>query len=138
MRSIHPAASLLAANSSSSGGAAIAQLLIFGLIGLAMYFLLIRPQRKRQRAAAELQKAIEVGDEVMTTAGLYGFVTGFEGDIAWLEIDDNVQIRVARQAIHRKVDTSKGETATPPGDAALPRNTQIDDGGSSTDSTDEA
>jgi preprotein translocase subunit YajC len=129
MRSIHLSASLLAADS-GGGGAAVAQLLIFGLIGLAMYFLLIRPQRRRQRSQVALQNAIEVGDEVMTTAGLYGFVTGFDGDIAWIEIDDNVQIRVARQAIHRKVDTAKGETATPPNDHALPRNTQIDDGSS--------
>ena len=78
-----------------------------------MYFLLIRPQQRRQREPAALQQAIEVGDEVMTTSGLYGFVTGFDGDIAWLEIDDNVQIRVARQAIQRKVDTAKGETAMP-------------------------
>jgi preprotein translocase subunit YajC len=49
----------------------------------------------------------------MTTSGVYGFVTGFEGDIAWLEIDDNVQIRIARQAIQRKVDTAKGESAVP-------------------------
>ena len=43
----------------------------------------------------------------------WSFTTGFEGEIAWLEIDDNVQIRVARQAIQRKVDTAKGETAVP-------------------------
>ena len=42
----------------------------------------------------------------MTTSGVYGFVTGFDGDIAWLEIDDNVQIRVARAAIQRRVDTA--------------------------------
>ena len=99
--------------STNSGSAAIAQLGIFALIGLAMYFLLIRPQRKRQREQIALQRAVEVGDEVMTTSGLYGFITGFDGDIAWLEIDDNVQIRIARQAIQRKVDTSKGETAVP-------------------------
>jgi len=99
--------------STSGGSAAIAQLGIFALIGLAMYFLLIRPQRKRQREQIALQRAVEVGDEVMTTSGLYGFITGFDGDIAWLEIDDNVQIRIARQAIQRKVDTSKGETAKP-------------------------
>lgn len=99
--------------STSGGSAAIAQLGIFALIGLAMYFLLIRPQRKRQREQIALQRAVEVGDEVMTTSGLYGFVTGFDGDIAWLEIDENVQIRIARQAIQRRVDTAKGESAKP-------------------------
>ena len=79
----------------------------------------------------------EVGDEVMTTSGLYGFVTGFDGDIAWIEIDDNVQIRVARQAIQRKVDTSKGETATPSDDGTKSRHTKIDDV-SSSDAADES
>ncbi len=107
--------SILAAEK-SSGGAAILQLGIFLLIPLAMYFLLIRPQKRRQRESAALQSAIEIGDEVMTTSGLYGFVTGFEDDRAWLEIDDNVQIRIARAAIQRKVDTSKGEPGSTPSD----------------------
>ena len=83
------------------------------LIGAAMYFLMIRPQRRKMRAQATLQSSIEVGDEVMTTSGMYGFVTLLEGDIAWLEIDDDVQIRIARAALQRKVDTSNDDTSTP-------------------------
>ena len=56
------------------------------------------------------RRAIGVGDEVMTTSGMYGFITGFDGDIVWLEIDDNIQIRISRAAVQRKVDTS---AATP-------------------------
>jgi preprotein translocase subunit YajC len=122
---MHSVSPLLAA--SSSGASAIAQLLIFALIGLAMYFLLIRPQRRRQREQMSMQRSIEVGDEVMTTSGIYGFITGFDGDIAWVEIDDNVQVRVARQAIQRKVDTSKGETAVPADDGSKARQTKIDE-----------
>ena len=90
---------LLAATKSNP----LPSLIIFLLIPLAMYFLLIRPQKRRQRESASLQSSVEVGDEVMTTSGLYGFISAFEGDIAWLEIDDNVQIRIARAAIQRKV-----------------------------------
>jgi len=136
MRSVHSLAIGITAATSSSGGAAIAQLFIFALIGLAMYFLLIRPQRRRQRAQTQLQSSIEVGDEIMTTSGVYGWVTAFDGDIAWLEIDDNVQIRVARQAIQRKVDTSKGETAVPTDDGTKSKQTKIDD--IVVDGTDEA
>jgi preprotein translocase subunit YajC len=88
------------------------------LIGAAMYFLMIRPQRRKMRNSAALQSSIEVGDEVMTTSGVYGFVTLIEDDIAWLEVDDNVQIRIARQALQRKVDTSQGETAVPSDDGS--------------------
>jgi len=114
---------LLAAENSNP----LPSLIIFMLIPVAMYFLLVRPQRKRQRAAVSLQQSVEVGDEVMTTSGLYGFVTGFEGDLAWLEIDDNVQIRIARQAIQRKVDTTKGESAVPSDDGSKSKQTKIDD-----------
>jgi preprotein translocase subunit YajC len=134
MRSVHFAAHLLAATSAKSSGNILGLIIPFGIMGVAMYFLLIRPQKRRQRAAVSLQSSIEVGDEVMTTSGVYGFVTAFEGDIAWLEIDDNVQIRIARQAIQRKVDTTKGETAVPTNsDAPAPKagtdraSTDIDD-----------
>jgi preprotein translocase subunit YajC len=116
------AVSIVAAN----GGSSIVSLLFLPLIFVAMYFLMIRPQRRKQREATQLQKAIEVGDEIMTTSGVYGFVTGFDGDIAWLEVDDNVQIRVARAAIQRRVDTAPapGEDQEP---SVRPRQTKIDD-----------
>jgi len=126
MRSLH-LASILGADNTNSGGSAFGLLIPFLIMGVAMYFLLIRPQKRRQREQATLQSSIEVGDEVMTTSGVYGFVTSFEGDIAWLEIDDNVQIRVARQAIQRKVDTSKGESAVPTDDGTPSKQTKIDD-----------
>jgi preprotein translocase subunit YajC len=91
-----------------------------------MYFLLIRPQRRRQRNQAAMQSSIEVGDEVMTTSGLYGFITGFDGDIVWLEIDDNVQIRVARAAVQRKVDTTGGKAGDAPTHDESKRSTQIE------------
>lgn len=129
MRSVHFATSLLAATSSKSSGNILGLIIPFGIMGLAMYFLLIRPQKRRQRAQSQLQQTINVGDEIMTTSGVYGFVSAFEGDIAWIEIDDNVQIRIARQAIQRRVDTTKGETAVPNGqEATAPKaHTEIDD-----------
>ena len=111
-------------------------ILPFLLIGVAMYYLLIRPQRRRQREAVALQSSIEIGDEVMTTSGVYGFVTGFDGDIAWLEIDDDVQMRIARQAIQRRVDTAKGETAVPTDDGSGKR--KIDDPASAIDDATES
>jgi preprotein translocase subunit YajC len=117
--------STLAAESDSDSGGSIFSFVFILLIPIAMYFLLIRPQRRRQRTQAAMQSSIDIGDEVMTTSGLYGFITGFDGDIVWLEIDDNVQIRVARAAVQRKVDTATGDTATPSHDEAK-RGTQIE------------
>ena len=109
--------SIVAADS-KSGGSPLGLFVPMALIGGAMYFLMIRPQRRKMKNTQALQSSIEVGDEVMTTSGVYGFVTLIDGDIAWLEIDDNVQIRIARQALQRKVDTSAGETAVPSDDGS--------------------
>lgn len=133
--------SILAAEENKGGS--LLGILPLLLIPVAMYFLMIRPQRRRQRESAAMQSSIEVGDEIMTTSGVYGFVTGFEGDVAWLEIDDNVQIRIARAAIQRKVDTT--ESGSPKsGDAvettgALPKEAtaKAGRGGRSSTSVDE-
>jgi len=127
---MHVALILAAEENSSSGAAALVQLAIFALIPIAMYFLLFRPQRKRQREMFEMQRSIEVGDEVVTNAGIYGFVTGFEGDIAWVEVDDNVQIRISRAAIARKVDTAGAGADvvdTPADDAKGSKGDAVDD-----------
>jgi len=93
----------LIAQESNSGSGAIFQLGILLLIPFAMYFFMIRPQRRRMRETQELQRSIQVGDEVITTSGVYGVITGLDGDSRfWLEIDDDVQIRIARAAISGK------------------------------------
>ena len=102
----------LAADDNGGGGAAgLIQLGILLLIPLAMYFLMIRPQRRRMREQQAMQSELEVGDEVMTAAGIYGFITGFEDDRIWIEIDDDVQIRVNRGFVQGKVDTTVAPAA---------------------------
>lgn len=113
-----PLGLIAAEDSSSGGGAAIFQLFFFGLIFVAMYFLLIRPQRRRTREAQELNRALSVGDEVQTASGIVGFITGFDkddqaGDVAWIDIADNVEIRVMRSAISRRINASATPAAEP-------------------------
>ena len=86
--------------------------LIFILLAL-LWVVLIVPRQREVRRHNALVASLQVGDEVMTASGMYGFVTLLEGDIAWLEIDDDVQIRIARAALQRKVDTGAGDTADP-------------------------
>lgn len=71
------------------------------LMGVVFYFLLIRPQSQRRRAQMEMQAAIEVGDEIVTTAGIYGTITEIDDDygIVTLEVAPDTEIRVARAAI---------------------------------------
>jgi len=83
------------------------------LLPVLMYFLLIRPQQKKMRAQQALLAQVGVGDEVMTTSGLYGYVNAMEGDTIWLEIADNVEVRITKAAIARRVTTEVAGEASP-------------------------
>ncbi len=111
--------SILASGDDSGGGSSLT-LLIFLVIPVAMYFLMIRPQRKRLKEQNALQAAIGVGDEVVTNSGIYGFITGVEGDKFWLEIDDDVQIRIARAAIQGRVNPVDSSRTDEPEKPAKP------------------
>jgi preprotein translocase subunit YajC len=109
------------AQESDNGGGGIASLLVLLLIPFAMYFFLIRPQRKRMKEQSSMQSSLGIGDEVITSSGMYGFITGEEDDLFWLEIDDDVQIRIARAAIQGKVnpsddDDDSAKASAPTGD----------------------
>ena len=64
------------------------QLVFFGAIFAGMYFLLLRPQRKKMRETQALQSSISVDDEVVLSSGIFGFVTAIEDDYLWLDIAD--------------------------------------------------
>jgi preprotein translocase subunit YajC len=64
-----------------------------------MYFTLIRPQRQKARHHAEMLDKLKVGDEVITSGGIYGEITELDAERVMLEVDDDVRIAVARLAI---------------------------------------
>jgi len=75
------------------------------LIGGAFYFVLIRPQQKRAKAQQALIRSVEVGDEVLTTAGVYGTIIDIddETDVITLEIAPGTRIRMVRAGIGRRI-----------------------------------
>jgi preprotein translocase subunit YajC len=66
---------------------------------ILMWFLLIRPQRRRQVESQRLVDSLVEGQEVVTAGGLYGTITQLYEDEARLEIADGVEVRVAKRAI---------------------------------------
>jgi len=64
-----------------------------------MYFLVIMPQQRQRKKVQEMLSAIKNGDKVITTSGIYGTISGMDGDTVILKIADQVKIRVARAAI---------------------------------------
>lgn len=82
----------------------LAQVLPFLLLAVAFWFLLIRPQRKRQLELMATQNAVQVGSEVMLGAGIFGRVAEEGEEHLSLEIAPGVRIKVARGAVVRVLD----------------------------------
>lgn len=81
--------------------------LLFPLAMLAiLYVFLILPQRKKQKAAADLLASLGPGDEVLTTGGIYGGITEIDGDDVYLEIAPDIEIKVTRRAIASRVQVT--------------------------------
>jgi preprotein translocase subunit YajC len=77
----------------------VAFIIVLVAMLIFMYFLLIRPQRAKQRAAQDMLANLKPGDEVITIGGIYGDVVEVEEDKVVLEIAEDVHIEVTRRAI---------------------------------------
>jgi len=80
------------------------------LIFAVFYFLLIRPQQKRAKDHRALLTSLKVGDQVLTSGGIYGRVTGLRDDVLTLEISDKVRVKVSRGHIAGVVKTDVMKT----------------------------
>jgi preprotein translocase subunit YajC len=74
------------------------------LMFAVFYFLLIRPQQKKQRTHQDMLKSLKVGDRVVTTGGLYGTIVAGGDNVIKLEIADKVRVDVGRSYIAGKVE----------------------------------
>ncbi|MBD8037280.1 MULTISPECIES: preprotein translocase subunit YajC [Solibacillus] len=68
---------------------------------VAMWFILIRPAQKRQKATATMQNSLKRGDKVVTVGGLHGEVDAIEDTVVYLLVDGNTRLKFERQAIGR-------------------------------------
>ena len=80
-------------------------------IALLFWFLLIRPASKRQKELSRMQGALEVGDDVMLSSGIYGTLSTLEGDDVHVVVADGVTIKVARGAIANVVPDETAQDA---------------------------
>jgi preprotein translocase subunit YajC len=96
----------------------LAGLLPFVLIALLFWFLLIRPQRRRQQELAATQRGIGPGTQVMLGSGIYGTVTSVEDDAVHLEVAPGTVMKVARQAVVRVVNEPAERASDAPAEAS--------------------
>jgi preprotein translocase subunit YajC len=87
---------------------------IFILVLLALFwFMLIRPQRRRQVESRRLVDSLAVGKEIVTAGGLYGTITALDDDEARVEIADGVEVRIAKRAIAGVLSEEEEEPEEP-------------------------
>ena len=89
-----------APGASTPGGFPI---VFLGLMFAAMYFLMIAPQRKKQKEHEKMLAALASGDEVITTGGVYGTITNVKDDRFVVRIADNTKVEVGKGFIQSVV-----------------------------------
>lgn len=77
----------------------VSSLLPFLLIILVFYFLILRPQQKRQKERQKLLESVKKGDRVITSGGIHGTVEGIEDKTVLVKIADNIKVKVERSAV---------------------------------------
>jgi preprotein translocase subunit YajC len=92
-----------------------------------LWFVLIRPQKRRQMEAARLMNTLNVGDEVLTAGGIYGEVTELEDDAVMVRIAPELEVKVARKAIGAVIPReAAAEAEEPEIDPDVPPNPEND------------
>lgn len=83
----------------AAGPSVTGQLVMLGIFALVFYFLLLRPQLKRQKEHKTLMEGLQKGDEVVFAGGLLGTIQKIEGEFAVIELANGVEVKVQRSAV---------------------------------------
>ncbi|MFN3596863.1 MAG: preprotein translocase subunit YajC [Rubricoccaceae bacterium] len=105
----------------AQGGGLGSMLIPLLLIGLITYFMIIRPQARREKARRTMIEAIKKGDKVVTIGGLHGTIVKVEDAAVLLQVDDNTKLRFDKNAIASvaaKEEKAAPARATPAKEAA--------------------
>jgi len=88
-----------AAGGGAGGAEMLMQMAPFAIILVIMYFLIIRPQQKQRKKQEEFLKALKAGDRVVLASGLIGRIASLQNDIAVIELDKDVRVKVLKSQI---------------------------------------
>lgn len=100
------------AQAAQDGGGMIQTIILFGLIFVIFYFMIIRPQQKKQKERQKMLDALEKGDKILTAGGIYGTVIGIEDKTVLVQIADNVKVKVDRGSVGSVLKDAKPEEKT--------------------------
>ncbi len=91
-------------------GGLMSTLIMFGLIIGIFYFLILRPQQKRQKEREKLLESIKKGDKVITAGGMHGTVSGVEEKTLLIQVADNVKLKFERSGVTSIIREGDGTT----------------------------
>ena len=97
---------LLAAQATGKGSSWTMILMMVAVFAV-MYFLMIRPQKKQQKAIEEMRKSLTKGDKVITAGGIYGTIADIDETSVLVKVDGDVKIRVDKSCINKDTTASK-------------------------------
>ena len=90
---------LLQAAPAAQQGGGMSMWIMLALIFVVMWFFMIRPQKKQQKELQNFRDGLKKGDKVVTIGGIYGTVCEVKEGSALMEVDNNVKIRVNKNAL---------------------------------------
>jgi preprotein translocase subunit YajC len=92
----------------AAGSASIVPTLItFGLVFVIFYFLIIRPQNKKQKETKKMLASLKKGDRVVSIGGIHGTITSIKDDTVVLKTDSSTKMTFSRSAISNVVEQSR-------------------------------
>jgi preprotein translocase subunit YajC len=92
-------------------GGLISTLIMFSLIIGIFYFLILRPQQKRQKERQKLLEALKKGDKVVTSGGMYGTIAGLDEKTVLVQVAEGIKIKFERGSVNAIL--REGETEVP-------------------------
>ena len=89
----------MAPQGGDGGGSMVSTVVMFAAIIAIFYFMIIRPQGRRQKERQKMLEAMKKGDKVITSGGIHGKIVAMEDKTVLLEISDNVKVKVEKSAV---------------------------------------
>ncbi|MDD3980756.1 MAG: preprotein translocase subunit YajC [Spirochaetia bacterium] len=117
MNSISQGLVLLQAAAGSSSGQMVSTLVTFGLVFVVFYFLIIRPQNKKQKEAKKMIEAVKKGDRIITIGGIHGIVHSVKETTVVVKVDDDCRIEFTKSALATVAAARTEEKAEEPAPA---------------------
>ena len=96
------------AASPAGPGGGLLSLLPFVFIFVIMYYVMLRPQMKRQKEQARLVSALKTGDRVVTSSGIHGLISNVKDKTVIVKIADNVKIEMEKTSVTTVVKSVEG------------------------------